>query len=317
MASLDTGSDNFYVYLPCDTTRNGNYDGDLTGTVKEKSLSSFVTALNPPIDLNDELYEVALVQLLGETTIENIDENSKVEFIFRRGKYIGTTAEDPNKKIPINWTHTVTIPSGYYSSSLHILNTINLNLKKDGIRLGLKVIDSESERESNSGALRRKGLSHYNLVLDARHKTIKKDDYEWKLSAIIFYGMLRHLFDVESGKYIQELENRTAIWTEKGDYFGVNEFLDPISTTLFLYTNIISHQYVGEESAKLLRTVVLHEGSNKIDIDFNHYHYFPLQGSYHKYIEIDIRNFNGELVRLTPGKIIVKLHFRRIGYRSL
>ena len=77
----------FYVYLPY-STKN-----DHTG---KKNLSSFITALDPAIDLREQRYEVALTQINGETSVYNVGDDSRVVFNFIHDKYVGS---DPKKKL--------------------------------------------------------------------------------------------------------------------------------------------------------------------------------------------------------------------------
>ena len=294
----------FYVHLPYNVKKDG----------LERKLNSFITYLDPAIDFGECPYEVVLAQLQDETSIDNIGTGAKIEFILRPFQYIG---KDPAlaRAPPDTFKYTVEIEQGRYTSSLQVLNKINLNLKNQGVDAKFKVFDSENEKEGINKKLRRRGLSHCALLLELTSIYIKTNDYECLLDSIVLYGSLRQIFDIDVRRKIRKnvLEDRTIIYIKsKDDLLCLREYLNTSLGSLFVYTNIFSHQYVGEQQARLLRTVVLPRANKKFDIEFNKCHYFLVHGTYHRFIEIDIRDFDGNLANLTPGEIVLILHFRPV-----
>ena len=89
--------------------------------------------------------------------------------------------------------------------------------------------------------------------------------------------------------------------------------LVPLTTReLFVYTNIIEHQPVGDTTAPLLRTVTAFEKFGFIvNYDFTKLHYLPVNTNLINTIEIDIRNEYGDRIPFRGGRSNVKLHFRQ------
>ena len=85
-------------------------------------------------------------------------------------------------------------------------------------------------------------------------------------------------------------------------------------TNLFVYTDIIEHQYVGDKLAPLLRVVAVKnsaEFGDYIECSFNEPHYLPVCRNNIDTILIDIRTNTGEPVHFGFGTVIVMLHFRQ------
>ena len=90
--------------------------------------------------------------------------------------------------------------------------------------------------------------------------------------------------------------------------------IDAGMTALFVYTNIIQSQLVGDTRAPLLRVVPLIGGSkNRYQAEeFMHVHYLPTINTNTDLITVDIRRDNGSAVSFMSGKLIAKLRFRKI-----
>ncbi len=82
---------------------------------------------------------------------------------------------------------------------------------------------------------------------------------------------------------------------------------------LYIYTNIIAFQLVGDVKVPVLRVVpVLGEIGDVNDIDYPNVHYADVLSKTFDSIEIYIRGDDGELVPFNDDrKTVVKLHFRR------
>ena len=80
---------------------------------------------------------------------------------------------------------------------------------------------------------------------------------------------------------------------------------------LYVYTDIVEHQYVGDESAPLLRVVSVDNRATFGDIVNTIYsspHYVPV--SYIETIRVDIRDDIGDPIQFSSGKVLIKLHFK-------
>ena len=81
---------------------------------------------------------------------------------------------------------------------------------------------------------------------------------------------------------------------------------------LYVYTDVIENQRVGDVSAPLLRIVPTDpkKTGHVITHSYQMPHYLPVKTNYIDTIQIDIRSDFGEKVPFQCGKVVVKLHFR-------
>lgn len=95
---------------------------------------------------------------------------------------------------------------------------------------------------------------------------------------------------------------------EKAPYFADL----PRFHSMFVYTNIIEYNTVGDTRAPLLRTVNIEgEYGDTVTKTYVSPHYVPLKQKLVSTIEIDIRDDTGQHIPFIGGKVIVKLHFRK------
>ena len=82
---------------------------------------------------------------------------------------------------------------------------------------------------------------------------------------------------------------------------------------LYIYCNLVNEIMVGDIFAKLLRTVSTRseDYGQYVTRTFTAPHYLPLASSFENYVEISIRDDNGQLIPFESGKVIVTLHFRK------
>jgi hypothetical protein len=85
-------------------------------------------------------------------------------------------------------------------------------------------------------------------------------------------------------------------------------------TSLYVYSNIVQNQFVGDVMVPLLRTVPI-RGSvwdAYRSEEFRHHHYLPLKNETTDLVEIKIVRDNGDSIDFQTGKVIVVLHLRRV-----
>ncbi len=102
-------------------------------------------------------------------------------------------------------------------------------------------------------------------------------------------------------------ERRRTVW--KAERVGD---LKASLFNIYIYSNIVRDQIVGNQLVPLLRTISLEgkEGEYVHKI-FDSLHYLDLSSDFFQHIEIKLANDLGELIRFQTGKVIVKLHFRK------
>lgn len=86
---------------------------------------------------------------------------------------------------------------------------------------------------------------------------------------------------------------------------------DPLHE-LFIYTNIIENQLVGDTSAPLLKTVASKGRFPQMQtFKYDRLEYHSVISSLISTIEIDIRDETGERVPFQTGRVVLTLHFRQ------
>lgn len=169
-------------------------------------------------------------------------------------------------------------------------------------------------------------------------KTIKQGYYETPRD------LLRHMFKGEkmegkldfdysnmSQKVTLQIRDRSLIQLQKqtGELlgydmpygpriFGAGDFesdyvadVDPVHH-LFVYTNIVEDQIVGNVKVPLLRIVKVTGNYGSVQtLDYTNIHYIPLKQKFIDTIEVSVRDDTGNKIQFTRGRVIVKVHFRR------
>ncbi len=82
---------------------------------------------------------------------------------------------------------------------------------------------------------------------------------------------------------------------------------------MYIYTDIIEYQSVGDSYVPLLRTVHVEGASNDfVSVRFDKPHYAPVNKSNFTDICIEVKDDQNKHVRFTYGKVVAKLHFRPV-----
>jgi hypothetical protein len=88
-----------------------------------------------------------------------------------------------------------------------------------------------------------------------------------------------------------------------------------ITQVLYVYTDIIDYQLVGDYYSPLLRNIVV--DSEFLKTVWAHYdnpHYVKLNKTEINQINISIKDDNEDSIKFKDGKVVIKLHFRPIKY---
>ena len=148
---------------------------------------------------------------------------------------------------------------------------------------------------------------------------------------------LLYKFNQVSGKVSIRIENQCGIAMANSDIarclgFAQNfdrqtevEFVDveaditiPKNTigSVYVYSDIIENQYVGDYKAPLLRVIPVRTKFNEVNwVHYDKPHFLRLSRENINTIEINIRDETGEFVSFESGKVIITLVFRRISSR--
>jgi hypothetical protein len=102
----------------------------------------------------------------------------------------------------------------------------------------------------------------------------------------------------------------------KKNYFQASNSIPPNAnkqSSVYIYSDIIEHQFVGDSFSPLLRTVSVPNNLRYGDTINHNYiqpHYVPVSRNNFDNIEIDIRSDTGDAIHFLTGKVVVKLHFK-------
>lgn len=273
----------FYLTLLSDSSL------DIFPTNKQ---NSFTVRLDHPININEENWEVALVEIMTSAQVLNIsEENNFFYLVFLDPSYIrrhgfenvtemcrNTNACDKVKLI---------IPPGNYVSPSHLAQEMqsSINAFENGllehVNVGIGVVFDENSK---------------------RMKIICQDERQTRLQFSKEFGKLLGLNPSLFGK---------PIGNEK-DSFIFNADLNAPHDTFFIYSDIADFTNVGDVKAPILRIVPFNHTkySTYFHTELKNLHYVPVAKSFIDQVHISIKTATGKSVPFMTGKSLVKLHFR-------
>lgn len=111
---------------------------------------------------------------------------------------------------------------------------------------------------------------------------------------------------------MKELENVKSIFTDAKFRGKSCAELNAGCHSLYVYTNIIEHSFVGDSFAQLLRYVEVpssYKFGEQIELNYDQPHYIPLQTTSFDTIQLDVKDDTGEDIPFEFGRVIVKLKF--------
>ena len=119
---------------------------------------------------------------------------------------------------------------------------------------------------------------------------------------VYFTGELSNIFGINS-----------AISGGSSTNLGLKEdsLINFANNILYIYTDIINYQYVGDVSRQLLKTIFIDSSVAQLKY-FSTPHYVPVIKNFIDSIKITIKDSYNELVKFISGTdhVLVKLHFR-------
>jgi hypothetical protein len=84
--------------------------------------------------------------------------------------------------------------------------------------------------------------------------------------------------------------------------------------SIFVYSNIVEHYFVGNSFAQLLRLVEVPNNSNygeQVVLRYDQPHYIPLQTHSFDTIQVELKDDTGENIPFEFGRVIIKLIFKK------
>lgn len=276
----------FYITLPCNASRV---------VYPENRISNYRTRLGKTINLKGP-WEVALAEFEYPISWHTFNEEDASFIINCDQKLLQPVAgEHFNVSDGINIhidNKAQTIPvlrnslkSGYYEDVPFLLREINASLPPQ-THLGYDHI---------------------------RNKVFLKSSQRISLT---FYGKLAVILGVQPGvsiettPHIHEGQEPRAVTIVYAPY---QSDIRGGFYTLYLYTDIIDYQSVGDVFVPLLTTVHIDGEPNKIvSVRYDKPHYVRVNKSTITEITIEVKDDQNQDVRFTYGKVVAKLHFRPV-----
>ena len=287
----------FYVTLPCSTFDN---------LFSENTLARYTTPMNPYIYFRDSEYEVALVELAARTYLYNISENDQAGISIRFKDHYGQKVK-----------YRLFLPSSYYKDVFEIIDMIDSMMINHAVLREIKIVVLDGKDGSqvnlNNKDSPRPSINRCYINIVNRFHSKSSLNLLKSLDGIKFLGVLSDMFETRSSTYNLE------VLTPKSRLKNLKILNQNTSRTLYIYTNVIEHQYLGDDKSKLLRTILLEKPHGDLTYEsfhkeFANPHYVKVEGSVHRTIDINIRTVTGELAPFAPGELLVKLHFRPVKY---
>jgi hypothetical protein len=264
--------ESFYISLPSNVTSFAN-----------NTMTDFKTRLFKTITLPTD-YEIGLAEISFPGVIDN--DPDFVVGIMRVNRFGG-------KSFAVNITNKeFVIQRKHMKNTVDFLSYVNSNLKAIGKELGITLIELNL---------------FYELGQEAQFQ-FSKFEMDDGIAFVTIYGdLLAEAIGYSSSTSQQDLNI-------SGQTIGgrVELMSAPVTSNMFIYCNIINHQYVGDAYVQLLRCVPINETTHLQTIYYSSPHYVPLITNVIDVIEISIKDDGNTPIRFISGtnKVILKLHFR-------
>ena len=267
-----------------------------------ESLSSFTTSLNPHLFFGSDKYEVGVVQVTGDTKIQNVNNGDayRVTFILK---------EDARYRLQSEVS--ISLPNGVYDNTFKIISGINNQLSLQGFKdVYLSIFNYNTEKYVNPNFPQ--GNNADDCVLRISERKRKRKPVVGIFNDIVslkFEGALGNIFP---NSFTNKLG--IPILKEEISNYRLTPYSPKTNRIVHLYTDIIEHQHLGSHKAKLLRSFIIEDKNDvrHFGVEFTHPHYMMVEGGYHRSIKIDIKDSNDQYVSFADGTLVVKLHFRRV-----
>jgi len=283
---------NFFITLPSNSSME--YYPDNT-------LAKYTTKLHQHVSLDTDNWEVALVEIQYPTLFESLDDNENNMWIQYSARNNSGTLE----------MKQFVLPKGIYDNEETLAEKLNRELKnievkfhKSKNRFIFQYIESfvESVLLSN----------HMGQLLGFCLPEMRKNDWQLQLPVeatnfSIITNQVNH-------------KNVTLANTVIEDTVMIAEAPYPpklthcLPTHMYIYTDIIEPNLVGDCVAPLLRIIKVEKQNTdtNISVSFSNPYFLPVMKRDFDTIEINIRDDEGQLIPFVSGKLNVRLHFRRV-----
>lgn len=276
----------FYITLPSNSSSN----------LFDNTISNFTTKLHIPIEFNRP-YEVALVEFSYDHYWKiNI---GKVYYYHRDNIVFDINVDhrdgDSIEKLFVSINHQLNL-----KVLEHELNKYR-EIYTHSTRKDEDVRSDFLKRFSKSHELSRTNEFPF-IIFNNKHHHIEINTI-FNNDSIRFEGIIEDIFGLKSFLTSTNSPVKIDQKYDKG-VFLINN--------IYIYSDIIKYQYIGDTLAPLLRTINIPTTLSTESVIYDSPHYIPVNKSSIDTINIKITDELGNNIRFERGKTILKLHFRPI-----
>ena len=314
-------SSSFYVTLPSNGCKQ---------YTSENRASNYKTYFPEPLDVEGK-WEVALVEMQYPLTWKLLENKAIIGLLmWDDGYFVEDKPSDKDKVIDLAYKNQIKhrpnltayytetdIPAGFYASPYHLAKAIHAEL----IRLlytiygGLKSHGSQKQPEEcllleldEADGLISFSSKYFKmeLVLFKEHRDLTEIlGFIWNSNAKFERYYLRKIPKKED-----LCENKTS----RGECHSIKPPSMFHSPALYVYSDVVKNEQVGDVKVQLLRTVHI-DGKMGTSVckEFQRPYYKPVAKQYINDIVLEIKDDTGKDLDFTTGKVICVLHFRRCG----
>ena len=267
----------------------------------------FRNKLPKPIHIDKEEWEVALVEMIVPSQVNNVtEEEGKFQVVTTDQNLYGDMIEVLKRKRkcktedPLDVLgHELCISPGVYASPEYLVNEIN-----DAIQIVM-------------GEFLKKKNTLLQLQYSTHSKRVKMKQPGGKFGILFHPRMHMKLGGNLDLEVLYQKNHNPAL-----DLDATKPFKDPFpycvdlnvgSNHLFVYSDVAEYTLLGHMEAPILRVVPFHQRkqSNHLHEEFLNLHYIPVSKGIFDEIHINISGDTGQPIQFVRGKSMVKLHFRR------
>ena len=302
----------FYVTLPSNASLE---------TFKNNTQSEYTTIINPPLVVGSN-YEVALVEIImGDSYYNNIGSIKiknpyYIHFLNKiavanefRKEYINIdidihpydtyTTFFENLSTSINKSlleEEYTCRYRYYTERINKQTFVFVNNDKDNYVIHeLPVRDFNTNEKTNEVITELETfLKDFKINFEIKDKKLLIKNP----TSIQFFGPILDILNLKKVEYIGNLKK------------DLNQINLRVYSDVFVYTDIIYDQYVGNDMKPLLKIISLKQEKNSYIV--NQPQYYPVNKTIIDSIKIKIENQNNKNIQFFSNfnKVITKLHFK-------
>ncbi len=274
----------FYVTLPCNASLS---------VYPENRISSYTTRLAKTINLKGE-WQVGLAEIEYPRTWYsfNDDDGTFSLHIYPAPsqKHANKPGEVVFKKLPgMSISRNLQISGGYYESVRAVISAINAIVGPTAV-IGYDKLKNKAQLVAKPNI------------------------------SVSFYGKLAAILGMKPNEalgrsaYHEKADFTTSVITDAPHQADINGGF----YTMYVYTDIIEYQSVGDSYVPLLRCVHIKRGDNDtVSVRYDKPHYASVNKSLITDISVELKDDQNREIPFSYGKVVVKLHFRPVKQSAL